>query len=130
MSDAIAQFAKTKFLSLETLRKSGVAVRTPVWFAQQPAASVTSAVFYLYSEAEAGKVKRIRNNPKVRIAPCNVHGDLRGDWVDGRARLCDADEAARAQQLLREKYGFLKKAGDFFGRLMRHKQAVLAVEVG
>lgn len=85
-------------------------------------------MFYGYSEAEAGKVKRIRNNPKVRIAPCDMRGNLRGAWVDGRARICAADEAARGQQLLRDKY-WLKIVGDFFGRLLRHKNAVIAIEL-
>jgi len=37
MPDAVAQFAKAKYLNLETFRKSGIGVRTPVWFAQAPA---------------------------------------------------------------------------------------------
>ena len=131
MPDAIAQFAKAKYLNLETLRKSGVGVRTPVWFAKDPLhARRTIHVFYIYSEADAGKVKRIRNNPKVRVAPCTVLGDVRGTWIDGRARICEDDEAFNGQNLLRQKYGLLKIVGDLFSRLMRHKQTVIAVEVG
>jgi uncharacterized protein len=132
MSEAIEQFAKAKYLSLETFRKTGVGVRTPVWFVQQlgSASDTDHALFFLYSAANAGKLKRIRNNPKVRIAPCNVRGDLRGEWVEARARMSDGEEAARGQQLLRQRYGFLKIAGDFFGRLMGHKQAVIAIEMG
>ena len=130
MPDAIAQFAGVKYLNLETFRKTGVGVRTPVWFAQDVLHSVpTITVFYIYSEADAGKVKRIRNNPKVRVAPCTMRGDVRGAWIDGRARICEDDEAAHGQQLLTQKYGLLKILGDFFSRLMRHKQTVIAVEV-
>ena len=125
MPDTVEQFALAKYLNLETFRKTGVGVRTPVWFAQHPERSV----FYIYSEAEAGKVKRVRNNPKVRVAPCNFRGDLRGAWVDARARICTADESVHGQQLLRRKYGWLKIAGDFFGRLLGHKQVVLAIEL-
>jgi uncharacterized protein len=89
----------------------------------------TVTAFYIYSEADAGKVKRIRNNPKVRVAPCSMRGDVRGAWIDGRARICEDDEAAHGQQLLTQKYGLLKILGDFFSRLMRHKQTVIAVEV-
>jgi len=125
MPDAIAQFANARYLNLETFRKSGMGVRTPVWFAQQPG----QVVFYIYSEADAGKVKRIRNNPKVRVAPCSMRGNLRGAWVDGRARICGPDESVQGQQLLRRKYGWQKIVGDFFSRLMGHKQAVLAIEL-
>jgi hypothetical protein len=34
MLDAVAQFAGAKYLNLETFRKSGIGVRTPVRFAQ------------------------------------------------------------------------------------------------
>jgi PPOX class probable F420-dependent enzyme len=124
MPDAIAQFAHAKYLNLETFRKTGVGIRTPVWFAQEPGREV----FYVYSEADAGKIKRVRNNPKVRIAPCNFRGNLLGAWVDARARICQPDEALHGQQLLRDKY-WLKKLGDFFGRLLHHKNKVLAIEL-
>lgn len=126
MADAVAQFTKAKYLNLESFRKSGAGVRTPVWFAQEQG----RPLFYIYSEADAGKVKRIRNNPKVRVAPCNIRGFLHGEWVDARARICDTGEAQHGTRLLRSKYGLLKIAGDFFSRLMGHKQAVLAIEIG
>jgi len=102
-------------------------VRTPVWFAADPAAPQT---FYLYSEADAGKIKRIRNNAKVRVAPCDIRGNVRGEFVDGQAGIIDGDEANKAQQLLRQKYGWMKRLGDFFSRLMGHKQALLQITVG
>ena len=127
MPDALAQFVRAKYISLETFRKTGVGVRTPVWFAADPAAPQT---FYLYSEADAGKVKRIRNNARVRVAPCDMRGKVRGEWVDGQARIIDGAEANQAQDLLRKKYGWMKRMGDFFSRLMGHKQALLQIRVG
>jgi uncharacterized protein len=136
MPDAIAQFAKAKYMNLETFRKTGVGVCTPVWFAQDsgPAASADSSsdgrtIFYVYSTPDSGKEKRIRNNPRVRVAPCNFRGNLRGAWVDGRARICDGAEAAHGQELLRHKYGWMKIIGDFFSRLRGRTQAVIAVHV-
>ena len=125
MPDTIAQFANAKYLNLETFRKTGVGVRTPVWFADESG----SPVFYIYSAPDAGKVKRIRKNPKVRIAPCTFSGNLRGAWVEGRARVCDGDEAAHGQELLRHKYGLLKIAGDFFSRLRGRTQTMIAIVV-
>ena len=97
MPDAIGQFAKAKYLNLESFRKTGVGVRTPVWFAQDSGSPTRAefspgagSVFYIYSTPDAGKVKRIRNNPKVRVAPCSFRGNLRGAWVDARARICEA----------------------------------------
>jgi hypothetical protein len=36
MPNGIAQFAGAKYLNLETFRKTGVGVPTPVWFALSP----------------------------------------------------------------------------------------------
>ena len=129
MPDAIAQFAKAKYLNLETFRKTGVGVRTPVWFAENPASPDGMTTFYIYTLPDSGKAKRIRNNPKVRVAPCNMRGDLRGAWIDARARMCTGDEAAKGQSLLIQKYGLAKRIGDFFSRLRGRVQVVLAIEI-
>lgn len=130
MPDDVAQFAKSNYVSLETYRKTGVPVKTPVWFVQDVShRDPTITVLYIYSEADAGKVKRIRNNTVVRVAPCNIRGSLRGTWVGGRARICSDEEADHGQELLRQKYGLLKRGGDFFARLLGHKQTVIAVEL-
>jgi PPOX class probable F420-dependent enzyme len=127
MPDAVGQFANTKYLSLETFRKTGVGVRTPVWFAEDPGRQPTT--FYVYTLPDSGKAKRIRNNPKVRIAPCNMRGALRGAWVDAQARICSGDEAANGQSLLTQKYGLMKRIGDFFSRMRGRTQIILAIEI-
>ncbi len=136
MPDAVAQFANAKYLNLETFRKTGVGVRTPVWFAQDSGAPSSTevsptarSVFYVYSAPDAGKVKRIRNNPRVRVAPCNFRGDLRGAWVDAHARICEGAEVEHGQDLLRRKYGWMKITGDFFSRLRGRKQAMIAIHI-
>ncbi len=123
MPDPIAQFAKAKYLNLETFRKTGMGVRTPVWFGQE------GDTFYVYTLPDAGKTKRIRNNPRVRVAPCDMRGNLRGAWVDARARICEDPEAVHGQELLRRKYGWMKIVGDFFSRLRGRTQTVIAVDL-
>jgi len=121
MPDPVGQFVNAKYLNLETFRKTGAGVRTPVWFAPD------KDVFYIYTLPDAGKTKRIRNNPKVRMAPCDMRGNLRGAWVEARARICDGTEAAQGQELLRRKYGWMKIVGDFFSRLRGRTQVVIAI---
>ncbi|HSY13587.1 MAG TPA: PPOX class F420-dependent oxidoreductase [Verrucomicrobiae bacterium] len=129
MADPIAQFARAKYLNLETFRKTGVGVRTPVWFVQDVCHSnPTTTVFYVYSELQAGKVKRVRNNPKTRIAPCNFRGTVTGEWIEARARICNEGDAAHGQELLRRKYT-MKRIGDLFGKLLRHQNVVIAIDV-
>ncbi|SRR5712692_5707962 len=122
-SGKISQFADEKYLNLETLRKDGKAVATPVWFAED------GGVLYIYSLADAGKVKRIRNNPRVRVAPCDMRGKLKGAWVEARARILQGDEAAKGHRLLDEKYGLLKKIGNVYSKLRKRERVVIAIEL-
>jgi PPOX class probable F420-dependent enzyme len=109
--DGQSQFAGQKYLNLETFRKNGQGVATPVWFAEE------KGVFYIYSLQESGKFKRIRNTPRCRVAPCDMRGRLCGQWVEATARILQGDEALRANELLNAKYGIQKRALDFLARL-------------
>lgn len=116
-----AQFAGQKYINLETYRKNGQGVKTPVWFAEG------DGVFYFYTVADSYKVVRIRNNPKVKIAPCDIRGNLKGDWVDATARLLDTAEASHADSLLNRKYGLSKRILNFLAKLRGHKRAAFAI---
>jgi PPOX class probable F420-dependent enzyme len=87
-----------KYISLETFKKSGEGVKTPVWFAQD------GDVLYIYTDAGSWKVKRIRNNPRVRVALCTMRGRVTGPWMDGTAAIIEGDERIKADQLLDRKY--------------------------
>src|SRR5207237_5140328 len=59
---------------------------------------------YVYTLADAGKAKRLRNNPRARIAPCDMRGRVTGEWADAEARFVQGEEATRANDLLDRKY--------------------------
>jgi uncharacterized protein len=101
------QFKKQKYLNLETFRRSGEGMKTPVWFVQD------GEVLYVTTLAASGKAKRIRNNGRVNVAPCKVDGRLNGSWQPARAReLTDPADSARVNRLLDRKYGLVKKLID------------------
>lgn len=118
--------ADARYFNLATFRRSGVAVQTPVWFAAH------GTRHYVFSEARAGKVKRIRANPRVRVAACDVRGKLLGPWHEGRARLLDDDtEIATAYRALRKRYGWQMALTDIASKLTGRydKRALIAVEL-
>src|ERR1700674_2342557 len=119
-SDAMgfAAFAGHKYLNLETFKKSGEGVKTPVWFAADSSVNLDSseAKLYVYTIGVSGKVKRIRNNNRVRVAPCNTRGGLLGQWLDARAEIVTGPEADHGMQLLNKKYVPWKQLLDFFAR--------------
>ena len=124
-----AAFAGQKYLNLETFRKSGDGVKTPVWFAAEPSAKLDSsdAKLYVYTIGVSGKVKRIRNNPQVRIAPCDMRGRLKGEWVDARAEIVTGAEAERGMRLLNQKYVPWKQLLDFFATFRKRERTVFAI---
>ena len=116
-----AAFDGHKYLNLETFKKSGEGVKTPVWFAADPANDLAgdSARLYLYTVANSGKVKRIRNNSRVRVAPCDMRGNLLGEWVEARAEILTGAEAAYGDSLLNKKYFPWKQLLNFFASFRR-----------
>jgi uncharacterized protein len=124
-----AAFAGHKYLNLETFKKSGEGVKTPVWFAADPSARLDSseAKLYVYTVGVSGKVKRIRNNGRVRIAPCNASGGLRGEWVDTRAEIVTGAEAEHGMRLLNKKYFPWKQVLDFFASFRRRERTVISI---
>lgn len=128
---SLRQFSGEKYLNLETFRKSGAGVRTPVWFAASDPAEPGHGemVLYLYTLPDSGKMKRLRNNRRVRIAPCSMRGGLRGAWVDAEARFVEGTEAQQAHRLLNRKYWPWKTILGLAGRLRGRKYAVVALRV-
>lgn len=109
------------YINLETYRKSGKAVPTPVWFVEQ------DGVLYVRTVANSGKVKRVRNNPRVRVAACDVRGTVKGEWLPAQAVIAGGDEAEQVNDLLNRKYGLLKRLFDLMGALQRSQYAVIKI---
>lgn len=101
-----------RYISLTTFRKSGAEVATPVW------AAFEQGHWYVFSAAGAGKVKRLRNDSRARIAVCDVRGRLLGEPFDATAELLqDPADIHRALLLLRRKYGLQMRLADAGARL-------------
>lgn len=109
-------FHNQKYLSLETFRKNGQGIKTPVWFAADSEADLggPNAKLYAYTMGEAGKVKRIRNSSHARVAPCDIRGNVTGPWVDAVAEIITGPESAHADTLLNKKYWPWKQLLNFF----------------
>jgi len=124
-----AAFRDQKYLSLETFKKSGEGVKTPVWFAADPAADLSGdgARLYIYTIGNTGKVKRIRNNGHVKIAPCTVKGVPLGEWADAKAEIVTGEVASQAMKLLNKKYFPLKQILGFFALFSRRERVVMAI---
>jgi len=122
-SSRFEQFRDEKYISLETFKKNGQGVKTPVWFV------LHNGTLYIYTEADSWKVKRIRNNPRVRVAKCDMRGNVKGEFMDATASLIEGDERMTADKLLDKKY-FLKIIFNVLTKINKHKRAMIKIEVG
>jgi PPOX class probable F420-dependent enzyme len=116
------QFKKQKYMSVETYRKSGEGVRTPVWFIE------SNGEFLFNTEETSAKVKRIRRNPAVKIAPCNMRGDLIGEFIPGSARFLSPEETALAKKTYAKKYGIMGRIFESLGNSRKSARVFLAVK--
>jgi hypothetical protein len=115
-----------KYINLETFRKNAQGVRTPVWFAGEPEDG-TPEKLYVYSTANSGKAKRIRNNPRVRVAPCDMRGKLLGEWIDARAEIVTGEEAEHGMKLLNKKYFPWRQLLGFFSLFSPQERVVFLI---
>ena len=106
-AEKLTTFKKHQYINVETFRKNGIGVKTPVWFAQD------GRTLVVRTESSSGKMKRIRNNQQIRIAPCDSRGTLLGEWVEAQAEIItDASESERINRLVTKKYGLFKRFFD------------------
>lgn len=107
------------YVLLTTFRKSGEGVGTPVWIASLPDGSAGFT-----TEADSGKVKRIRNNPKVTLQPCDMRGKVRegSDIVEATAEVLIGPDALPVRDAIRRKHSVFTKfmaVGAFFRGLVK-----------
>jgi uncharacterized protein len=100
-------FRNDQYVSLVTTRRNGSDVHTPVWFA------VDNDKLYVFTAANAGKVKRIRANQKVSVAVCSMRGEVTGPLVSGTALVLDESKGTYVHGLLNRKYTWKKKIFEF-----------------
>ncbi len=123
MHQAFANLEGHSYMSLTTYRKSGQPVPTPVWFVAE------GSKLYLLTLGDAGKVKRIRNQPQVMVAPCKANGEVLGEAVAGMARVLDADSGQHANRLLTRKYGVFKRLFDLVHRVTGRYATRVYIEI-
>ena len=87
-----------RYISLITFRKDGTAIATPVWFGEE------SGRLYVMTIGSTAKVKRIKNNPQVKVAACTIRGKITGPEVMASARLLPKEDHKSARKTIMRKY--------------------------
>lgn len=120
----VERLAAGHYVSLTTYKKDGTAVATPVWV------SYDGEHLLVWTEADSGKVKRIRNGARVLLAPCDSRGRLQGTAVEGTARVVDDPAAIDAIAALhKKKYGIQFRVFDTFAAVFRRGRRHAGIEI-
>jgi len=115
------------YVSLVSFKRDGTPVATPVW------AAPLDGKLVVFTLRDSFKVKRIRRNPRVRVARCGMSGRVQGPWHDGACVIVtDPGHEARAYRALDDKYGWQMRLGTLLRRLFGglEKRVVLEIALG
>jgi uncharacterized protein len=118
----ISGLSEKKYINIETYRKNGQPVRTPVWFV------VLNNKIYFRTDSNSGKVKRIMNNQNVRIAACDLLGKIKTEWVKANAKIAKEVDGETINSLINKKYSFIQTFIKIMYRLRKIKVIIISVE--
>ena len=118
----LQELGNTQYIALETFRKDGTGVTTPVWVAGE------NDKIYAWTEANSWKVKRIHNNKNVRVCASDSRGTPQSEWLEATAQILDTSEEEKAMRArLNKKYGFQFKMFYLMGRIRRNSHVVIEI---
>ncbi|MFE0700303.1 PPOX class F420-dependent oxidoreductase [Streptomyces sp. NPDC058872] len=109
------ELRRGRYISLTTFRKNGTGVATPVWY------EVEGSELYVWTRSDSWKVKRLRNDPRVEFALCDLRGNVAegAERVKGTGRLVEDEELRRIRRLLARKYTWQFWLTDVPGMILR-----------
>lgn len=122
-SEKLDKFKKEKYLCLETYKKNGHGVKTPVWFV------ISNRRIYVATDASSGKVKRLKNNKVVKITPSDFKGRPKSEWIEGVAFFGNESELNQTMLLRTKKYGILSKIIGLFLSKKVKKMVSIGIEI-
>lgn len=121
---AWAEVGRASYVSFTSYRKDGTAVSTPIWIAPD------ADSLYFFSDTDAFKVKRVRNNPAVTLQPCDVRGRVKegAPLVTGVAEVLDHADSPRVRRIVNRKYRIQGAIGGMLSRL-RGSEASIGIRI-
>ena len=123
MATTFADVARARYILLTTFTKDGRPKPTPIW------AAPDGDRLLVITEADSWKVKRIRNTPRVTVAPCDVRGTPKGAAVDATATILDKSETENVYRAIGSRYGVVGKVFNAFSKLRGGMQRNIGLEL-
>ncbi|HEV8558165.1 MAG TPA: PPOX class F420-dependent oxidoreductase [Actinophytocola sp.] len=123
MASDLDRLAAGKYVLVTTFRKNGTPVPTPVWVVRD------GDEVAIWTAANTGKVKRIRNNGAVELAECDLRGRPRGAAVKGTARILDEAGSERVRRLIKAKFGVIGWVSVLGSTIRRGRKGTVGISI-
>jgi PPOX class probable F420-dependent enzyme len=103
-----------KYVRVTTFKKDGTEVSTPTWVV-----ALDDGKIGFYTSSTSGKVKRLKNNPKVVVQPCDSRGRVKPGTspFNGTAVVVTGPERDAIYDKVVAKYGFMTKVTRFLAKV-------------
>ncbi|KUH81020.1 MULTISPECIES: PPOX class F420-dependent oxidoreductase [unclassified Mycobacterium] len=123
MAATFADVSKSEYILLTTFTKDGRPKPTAIWAASDGDGLVA------ITQEKSWKVKRIRNTPRVTIAPCDVRGNPTGEPVEAVATVLDKSANGATYDAIGKRYGLLGRTFNFFSKLRGGMKNNVTIEI-
>lgn len=117
------KISNEKYINLQTQRKNGNLVSTPVWFV------IKDNEIFIRSGQKSGKIKRIRNNKNVKIAICDIKGKIKGEIYDAIAKFEVTLDYKEINSLFDKKYGIIASLLKIFYKIKKINLTIVSLKV-
>ena len=116
------ELGDTSYIALETFKKNGQGVSTPVWVIGK------EGKLYVWTDGDSWKVKRIGNNKQVRVCQCDARGGLESEWIEAEARVLGKNDEEMRKKLAK-KYGLMYQFFNFMGKIRGKNADRVVIEI-
>lgn len=116
-----------RYLLLTTFRRDGSAVATPVWFAHD------GDRLLVFTDADSGKVRRIRRNPRVLVNTCRFGGRATSAASPATVSILPDTDGPMVRRLIRRRYRLQSAVLRMYARLWSRREGesvYLAIQAG
>ncbi|WP_280391092.1 PPOX class F420-dependent oxidoreductase [Nocardia brasiliensis] len=120
--DSFTALGDGKYVYLTYLRANGTAFGFPIWVARDG-----DRLVVWVENADTGKVRRMRRNPQVTVAACDLRGNRRGSEIAATATVLDTAGTDRVRALIARKYGLPGRLALYGNRLLRGKNTSIGI---
>jgi PPOX class probable F420-dependent enzyme len=108
------ELAESRYVNITTYRRNGEGLSNPMWIAPDGDRLV------MVTSADSAKVKRLRRDPRIRLARSDARGRVPDEAVmfEATAELLDDEGTASAQRGIKAKYGLQATLIDLYNGLV------------